>query len=147
MIPLGRDVRYLPALRFEMTPFGTEWSTDHYFLRRGRMMTASVGIGDTLATPAWRVGLIANDIARLARWSADVQANVWRQPDLDSPPTGQVNRMGGMATATARARFGGEGFAQRAGWFVQAGYKSDGFVRGERLHKGAVIRVGLTLIR
>ena len=147
MIPLGGDVRYLPALRFEMTPFGTEWSTDHYVLRRGRVTTVTVGIGDTLAKPAWRVGVVASDVVRRERWSAEVQANVWRQPELDSPPTGQVNHVGGMATATARVRFGGEGFAERAGWFVQAGYKSDGFVRGERLHAGAIVRVGLTLNR
>jgi len=147
MIPLGGDVGYLPALRFEMTPFGTEWSTDNYILRHGRMTTATIGIGDTLAKPAWRLGVIANDVVRRERWSADVRANIWRQPDLDSPPTGQVNRVGGMAAATARVRVGSEGFARRAGWFVEAGYKSDGFVRGERLHAGAILRVGVTLTR
>src|SRR5262249_18157642 len=41
MIPLPRGVGYLPALRFEMTPYGTAWTTEHNFVRGGRLTTVS----------------------------------------------------------------------------------------------------------
>src|SRR3954469_15187508 len=36
MIPLPGDVRYLPALHFEMTPYGTAITTEHTIVRHGR---------------------------------------------------------------------------------------------------------------
>jgi hypothetical protein len=39
----------------------------------------------------------------------------------------------------------GRAAALRFGMLVEAGYKSDGFVAGERLHAGPILRVGMTL--
>jgi hypothetical protein len=33
---------------------------------------------------------------------------------------------------------------QRAALVFQGGYKTDGFVRGERLHAGAIVRLGVS---
>jgi hypothetical protein len=144
MLPLGRDVRYLPALRFEMTPYGTEWSTDHYFARSRRLASVSVRVGDTGAARAWGLGVRATDIVRQARIRVGFQAEVWRQPQLDAPPDDQRLATGALAAATVHMSLGRSGAAGRVGLLLQGGYKTDGFVRGERLHAGPLVRAGLT---
>jgi hypothetical protein len=149
MIPLPHEVLYLPALRFEMTPYGTAVTTEHDFVRRGRLARLTVGVGDTGARRAWDIGLAAIDVVRRARFRGDVAATIWNQPALDAPPNEQVFTLGGLAAATLRIPLGPQssGLTGRTGVLVQAGYKSDGFARGERLHAGPVLRVGVTLPR
>jgi len=143
MIPLPHDVAYLPALRFEMTPYGTAVTTEHAFVRHRGVTTVSIGVGDTGRERAWSAGVAAIDVVRRARVSGDLAVDLWRQPALDSPPDSQVSAIGGLAAATARVPLG-RGAAAKAGLLVQVGYKSDGFVRGERLHRGPILRAGLT---
>jgi hypothetical protein len=145
MIPLGRDVRYLPALRFEMTPYGTEWSTDHYLVRGERLTSVSLRVGETGGATAWGLGVRASDIVRSSRVRAGLQGDLWRQPELDATPNAQRLAVGGLAAVTVHVSLARTGRAARMGLLLHGGYKSDGFVRGERLHAGPVARVGLTL--
>jgi hypothetical protein len=145
MIPLPYDMKYLPALRFEMTPYGTALTTEHDIVRGGRLTRLSVGVGDTGARRAWDVGVAAVDVLQRRWFRGDIALSVWNQPALDSPPNTQVLSLGGLASATLRIPLGHRpGPTARAGVLVQTGYKSDGFVRGERLHEGAILRVGMT---
>ena len=144
MIPLPHDVRYLPALHFEMTPYGTALTTEHAIIRRQRLMSVSIGVGDTGGRRAWDLGVVATDVLRSAWLRGDVAVNVWRQPSLDAPPDFRVFTTGGLGAATVRIPIGRG--AERTGVLVQIGYKSDGFVRGERLHRGPIVRVGMTFI-
>jgi hypothetical protein len=148
MIPLPGDVRYLPALRFEMTPYGTAVTTEHAIVRHGRLTNVSIGIGDTGRTRAWDVGVVATDVVRSARFRGDIAVSVWQQPSLDSAPNAQLFSTGALGAATARIPLGGgSGLRQHTALIVQLGYKSDGFVRGERLHAGPIVRVGVTIHR
>jgi hypothetical protein len=142
MIPLPHDVRYLPALHFEMTPYGTAVTTEHTILRNRRLTSISIGVGDTGRSRAWDLGVVAADVLRRGWLRGDVAVNVWRQPLLDAPPDFQVSRTGGLGAATVRFPVGHR--VERAGALVQIGYKSDGFVRGERLHAGPILRIGMT---
>ena len=145
MIPLPHDVRYLPAVRFEMTPYGTAVTTEHTIVRRGRLTSISVGAGDTGGRRAWQIGIAAVDVLRSARARGDLDLSLWQQPALDAPPGAQVVAAGALGAATARIPLGYRSrLGERAAVLVQAGYKSDGFVRGERLHAGPILRVGLT---
>ena len=146
LIPLTHDVAYLPALRFEMTPYGTAFTTEHDFVRHGRLARLSVGVGDTGARHAWDVGASLTNVLQRARLRGDLSVGVWNQPALDSAPDSQAFEVGGLAAASVRILLGRHsGFTERTSVLVQAGYKSDGFVRGERLHAGPILRVGVTL--
>jgi len=143
MIPLPHDVQYLPALRFEMTPYGTAVTTEHTIVRRGRLTSVSVGVGDTGRRRAWQIGVGALDLVRFARVHGDLDVAVWQQPMLDAAPNSQEFAAGALAAATMHVPLG-RSSAARAAALVEVGYKSDGFVRGERLHAGPSVRVGLT---
>jgi hypothetical protein len=144
MIPVWGDVRYLPAVRFEMTPYGTEWATEHFVLRSQRLTSVTLRVGDTGRERAWGVGVRAADVVRRPRISIGVLADVWRQPPLDAPPDASELATGALGAVTVQVALGRSGLAQRAGLLLQGGYKSDGFVRGERLHAGPLVRAGLT---
>jgi hypothetical protein len=148
MIALPHDVQYLPALRFEMTPYGTAVTTEHNFVRHNRLTRLSVGIGDTGREHAWEVGVAATNVLQRARVRGGGAVSVWRQPALDASPNAQTFMTGALGIATARIPFGGNsGFAKRGSVLMEVGYKSDGFVRGERLHAGPIVRVGMTYQR
>src|SRR5579864_1386277 len=140
MIPLPHEFQYLPALRFEMTPYGTAVTTQHTFVHDHRLTELSVGIGDTGHKRAWDIGLKATDLLRNGWVRTDLALSVWRQPALDSSPDAQVLRTGSLAAAIATVPLGRRGLGQHAGFRFEGGYKSDGFVRGERLHAGPIIR-------
>ena len=145
MIPLPGGFGYLPVVGFAMTPYGTEWTTDHY-LRAGRRLTRiSVRIGDTGASTAWGLGVRASQVAARGRLSVGVSGEIWRQPPIDAPAVATALETGGLAAATVRVALGGSPRPGRAGLIGEFGYKSDGFVRGERLRSGLLVRVGLTV--
>jgi len=148
MIPLPGDTRYLPSLHFEMTPYGTAVTTEHTLVRHGRVTDVSFGLGDTGAARAWDVGITAAEVVRRGRVSAGGSVRTWRQPALDAPPDGQAMTTGGLGAATVRIALGPmRSSLERFSVLVEAGYKSDGFVRGERLHAGPIVRVGVSLRR
>jgi len=147
MIPLPGGVRYLPALRFEMTPYGTAVTADNTIVRHGRVTNVSLGVGDTGAARAWDVGVTSGDVLRGRRLNAGASIRLWRQPELDAAPNAQVMKTGVLGAATLQIALPESLAAGRAGVLVEAGYKSDGFVRGERLHAGAVLRAGVVIRR
>lgn len=147
MIPLPGDLRYLPALRFEMTPYGTAATTDHTIVRQGRVTNVSIGVGDTGAARAWDVGVTSGDVLRGTGLNAGASIRLWRQPGLDAPPNAQAMKTGVLAVGTLRIALPRSVAAGRAGVLVEAGYKSDGFVRGERLHGGPIVRAGVVIRR
>jgi len=78
---------------------------------------------------------------------AGVTVNVWRQPPLLGDHTSEPLKMGAAAAATITLplrRF------TRTDWLrakLTAGYKAEGFVPGDQLSGGIVIRAGLTTSR
>jgi hypothetical protein len=144
MITLAPGIRYLPALAFELTPYGTEWSMAHNIATVGRLTRISVRVGDTGAERAWGVGVLATGLVRRGRVTAGFEGDVWQQPGLDDVPARLQPRTGGRAAATVQLSLAPSGPWQRAALVFQGGYKTDGFVRGERLHAGAVVRAGLS---
>lgn len=145
MIPLPHDVRYLPAVAFAMTPYGTEWTTEHNLRVGERLTRISLRFGDAGVSRPWGAGVVATRVARVGPVVADVSADFWRQPPLDAPPSSPALTAGGLAAITARAALGGQGSSGRLGITTQVGYKSAGFVPGERLRSGALVRAGLTV--
>ena len=145
MIPLTHGFGYLPIVGFAMTPFGTEWTTDHYIRAGSRLAKVSVRFGDTGTARAWGVGVRASRVAARKRVAIDMAADIWRQPPTDtSTPTAALTT-GGLAAATVRLALGGTPTAHRVGLLGEIGYKSSGFVPGERLSAGPVVRVGVAI--
>src|SRR5262249_60115821 len=95
----------------------------------------SIRSGQTIGARTWVMGLHATRVAGWHQWRFDVDGQVWHQPEW-----------GGEFKVTAYRRLG------TASWLpgllslvVQGGYKTNGYMPGDRLGEGAILRVGASL--
>ena len=152
LLPVGGGMRLLPSIGFAIAPYGTEWTArllfQHPTVRQSGVLLNRImfRIGDTGAGTTWAAGLRGMDVARFRGLRIDVNADVWRQPPLLAGVTSDPQHTGGGATATVVLPF------PRFLWppwvngiHVTAGYKSEGYVPGEQLSGGLVLRAGLQI--
>ena len=133
MIPLGAT-RYLPMVRYHLTSFGTEFVIDNTFVRNGRFFDVTIGAGQTIGARTWSIGLQGTRLASIRGWSIDGEGTVWHRPEWGEQFAATVHR--NIAERRGRA----------LALVVQAGFKTDGYMPGDRLRKGAIVRVGAALI-
>ena len=151
LVPVGRGVRMMPSLGFALAPYGTEW-TMRVALQQAeksqnlapRLTSVTLRVGDTGASSTWGAGARASDVLRLWGLRFGVAVDLWRQPELLADQTSDPQKVGGSALGTVvvplprmlRSRWSD-------GIQITGGYKSQGFVRGEQLAGGGVVRAGI----
>lgn len=153
LIPLGGGVRIMPSLGYALAPYGGEWSVRSVLLagkreegRGEKVHGVTVRVANTGASPAWAVSARVAQVTRVRRLGVDVNVHVWQQPEVLADKTSDAPSFGGGALATVvvpmprwlRTRWSD-------GIHVTGGYKSEGFVPGEQLSGGGVLRVGFTV--
>lgn len=151
LIPVGAGLRVMPSLGYALAPYGAEWTLRTAFqsgpTAEGKALrNVTLRVGNTGASSPWGISARAADVVRVRRLQIGLAVDIWRQPELLADKTSDAQRMGAGAVATTvvplprmlRSRWS-EGIQ------VAAGYKSQGFVPGEQLSGGAVVRVGITM--
>ncbi len=153
LIPVGGGVRLMPSLGYALAPYGAEWSVRAAFQhdqkaksRERRITGVTLRAGDTGASSTWGISARAADVLRVRGLHIGIAADVWRQPELLADQTSGRQHMGAGALAITvmplprmlRSRWSD-------GIYIAAGYKSQGFVPGETLAGGAVVRAGVAL--
>jgi len=136
-IPMLRfgATRYLPIVRFELTPFGTEWVIDNAFVRAGRFFNVSFRPGETVGARTWGIGAQSTRLAAWKGWTFDGEADLWHQPEW-----------GGEAKVTAYRQIKTPSWmAGTLALVAQGGYKTNGFLAGEPIYDGGVFRIGVSL--
>jgi hypothetical protein len=84
MIPLGHDVRVLPSLGFQLTPYGTERlirtaiTSGSSARENARLTAVTLRLGKTGAAKAWGLDASMSDIRVFGHLRVRVAANVWR---------------------------------------------------------------------
>jgi hypothetical protein len=149
-LPIG-DWRVMPGLRYELTPFGTEWelTTDVGYRAQGGQIALRVGRAP-LARP-WGLTLAA-PVVSLRRWRLELGGDFWQQPPLGLGARNDfgVNVIGRDLEWGGALRGRLESPPIHDGRFpatviVDAGVKSTGYVKGDPLDGGVVLRAGLGL--
>jgi hypothetical protein len=141
-------VRYLPMVRYRLAPYGTEWSLVNELGGRIRSTTLELRVGRAPRVTPWAVGVRQRDVASWRGWNVDAAVDVWRQPRLAALAANE------RLTTDARTGVLVRGRVERPimpVWFspdratliVDVGVKSDGFVPGEPLRAGIVLRGGV----
>lgn len=153
LIPIGGDVRIMPSLGYALAPYGGEWmlraalqQEERAKNEQRRITGITLRSGHTGASRTWGVSARARDVLRVRGLRVGVVFDVWRQPDVLANRTSDPQHVGGGAVGSAtvplprwlRTRVSD-------GIDVAAGYKTQGFVPGEQLSGGAVLRVGITV--
>jgi len=146
MLHLG-GLRYLPYFRLGLSPFGPEYHSMHLFRAGGRGLALDLRLGDGRFDRTWGVAARTEDAWRRGALGLDLRAAVWHQPAFALGGTSERavgGGLGGLLAATGRWRFGNETAALRpSSVVVEVGYKTAGFLEGERLDRGLVLRAGL----
>ena len=141
-------VRYLPLMRYRLTPFGTEWALVNELGGSMRPTQVELRVGRAPSVRPWGLSVRHRELPAWGEWTIDLGVAVWRQPRLletggpvrlDTPFGGEVR--GRLERPLVPVWFS----TQKASLIVDLGAKSEGFVPGEPLAAGPVVRAGIGL--
>ena len=145
MIKIG-DFKYLPGLRYGLTPFGPEYYLENHFTYNSKMINLCYRRGNPAFENFWGVGVNLLSLITKQFFSMDMALNIWNQPRLylfNRMPDNDDNSFGGSIFVTLHQRM--ESLPRLIYLTGQIGYKTAGFVEGEKLAKGLTIRFGISL--
>ncbi len=153
MIAIGGGTDIMPSLGFALAPYGTEWTVraalrqeSRSLRHRARITGVALRVGDTGAGVTWGVGVRAADVLRVRGLPIGAKMDLWRQPLPLADQTSDRRRLGAGVSATVVLPLP-RPFRTRwvSGVDVTAGYKTDGYIPGEQLSGGGVLRLGLRM--
>ena len=139
-------VRYLPLVRYQLAPYGTEYAVANHLSGARWPTRIDVRVGRAPGARPWGVGVERREIATWRSWRLDAGVDVFRQPGIAgrTEPALQRTRVGFDVRGRAEREFFPVFFSeQRATVIIDVGAKTSGFVPGEPLGGGLVARVGM----
>jgi hypothetical protein len=140
-------VRYLPYMRYRLTPFGTEWAVINELAGRIRPLQLEVRVGRSPNATPFGFGVRRVDLATIRQWRVDAAVELWRQPPIDAESLESIagaQRWGSEVRGRVerplnRTRLGDRPLSL----IVDVGLKTQGFVAGEPMGAGLVARAGV----
>lgn len=145
MIKLTKRLKYLPRFRFEYTPYGPELVYQNYLKLDSKLMQFCFSHSVAALPNSWRLTANIWNLKLSDNLSFNLLGQIWDQPGIEFYENDE------LITAVG---FGGQFIStvnydlikdkHHFGLTLQAGYKSTGYVIGEQLSKGLIIRGGLT---
>ena len=135
-------VRYLPLVRYRLTPFGTEWALVNSLGGRVRPMEIELRVGRSPNATPWGIGLRQRQVVRFGGWAIDAAFDVWKQPPVDGTDPRQLS-FDPRPGSRVRGRVHHPLRSSRATFIIEVGGKSGGYIPGEPLRGGFVARAGI----
>ena len=138
-------VEYLPSFRLGLTPFGPEFYLENFVVKSDRIFNLYFRYGNPTFHKFWGMGAHVINLVKGHRFTVNTRLDIWDQPPLE---------LGGD---TIRESDGGLGGRIQGTFYyrlfkdkslihltAQIGYKTAGFLEGEQLADGIVLRVGIS---
>ena len=145
MIGIGK-VKYLPAFNYSLTPFGPEFHSLHYLKYKDKLLDCDLHLGDATYNKFYGMDIHAWNLIYSKRITATFHLNVWGQPELELEKYAVKSNNTPGAELKADITIRPLPRVPKAGIFMQAGYKTKGYVQGEALDKGFIFRVGINIM-
>lgn len=142
-------IQYLPGFRVALTPFGYDYYLENMVVHANKVLVVSIGIGTADQGTSAIVKISAPNAWSNRLWTFGMDLDAWRQPPLDISSTltslyatvpMRTWDLGGLATANISYHV-----SSTFGLLLKGGYKTQGFVEGEALAAGPIIRAGIEL--
>lgn len=147
-IPMIRisNIRYLPALNYSLTPFGSQYHFVNYFRYNKALIIADIALGDKTVNEFYGVSLKGFNLVNKQKITINAHLDIWNQPALElekyTKPE-SANRSGEAVKLDIHYRLYNR--PNQLGLFIQLGYKSKGFLLGEMLAETPILRFGLSI--
>ncbi len=142
---LDERVKFLPKIGFILSPFGPEVYLDNYLKIGDQIYSLYMGQSDKTFAKFWRVKGQFWNVPLATNLYLGGQLQLWQQPDLTLWGDRQNTTVEGFGGAfIGRLNYDWQQ-APLLGLMLEAGYKSGGFMQGERLEKGLILRGGLSV--
>jgi hypothetical protein len=139
-------VRYMPLVRYQLTPYGTEWAVTNHLAGRRWPTRVEMRFGRAPGTRPWGLGVERRDLARWQSWRFDVGIEIWRQPNVASRTDSVLRPLQAGVELRGRAErplLSVWRSTRRATVIVDVGIKTAGFIPGEPLRAGLIVRFGV----
>jgi hypothetical protein len=140
-------MKYLPSFRLGLTPFGSEFYWENFLVQENKVFNIYFRYGDPTFHRFWGCGAEAVNLIQNRRYSLTTRVDVWHQPSLF---------LGGKVLKQTRGGWGGALMATLffkifkdnplCSLVAQVGYKSSGYLEGEKLGRGFMVRAGLSFL-
>ena len=139
------ELEYLPAIRFGLTPFGSEFIFENFIKTDKEIAKLEFRIGDQILDQFWGGGIAVHK-SFSEQLQLGISVDGWQQPAIELSE--------GFSTFWTESGFGGRVLGEISlhtkndfpiGLYSQFGYKTTGFIEGEQLDKGLILRLGLSV--
>jgi hypothetical protein len=141
-----KEIGYLPAFNYNLTPFGSEYILNQYFIKGNRLLTVKARLGDNTFHSFYGGGFKIANLIDKQKIKLGINLEGWQQPSfqLSGETIKNVDEGFGVLANTAVSYFPFTKI-KKFGVYSLIGYKTEGYVIGEQLDKGIILRFGLSL--
>lgn len=139
-------LKYLPSFHLGLSPFGSEFYFENFFLYDEKIFNFFIRYGDPTFYRFWGLGIESLNLINHNRLSLDSRLNIWNQPPLllgEEKNSQGKSGLGGSLFITAFYKI--TNTRPQISLVAEMGYKSSGYVQGEMLSEGLTLRAGLGL--
>lgn len=144
MIRIG-EIGYLPSFHLGLTPFGPEFYFENYFVFKNRILSGYYRQGDKTFINFFGFGFEGHNLFNNNFLSLNTKIDLWDQPVLKLGGNEIKETGGGIGGAlSATLLFKVLKNERPVSIYTQLGYKTAGYLEGERLDDGLIIRLGLS---
>jgi hypothetical protein len=140
MLQIG-DVKYLPATRAVLAPYGLERRLVNHFKIDDKYIQVSLTYGKNVKFKSYAIGVLTNQVLKLEKISFGTEFAFWSQPKmLISTPLQEKSKKGFMLLINSEFDI-----VKNIKGLISAGYKTAGFVEGTPLKASPMIKAGLRM--
>jgi len=131
------DFEFMPGLRLTLAPYGPECGGQSYFRFREMPGFVYVRTGKNCGVRTYGGGIELHNIVQIYEVNLGARFDIWSQPNIRNAVWSSKTQIGVLVSLLATYQID-----ERWSLYCEAGGKSGGFVPGERLRNGPILRVG-----
>jgi hypothetical protein len=139
MLAIG-DYKYLPMFRLVLAPYGPEYQFINLIKGPEHNIIATLRYGNTGHQHSMAAAVEVSDLLTSDCLFIDGKAELWNQPKLFTRFASGREKLGAAASFVARYKLLNQLYING-----QVGYKTTGFMPGEELKHGPILRIGFLM--
>ncbi len=139
------EVKYLPKVRFGLTPYGVELFINTYLAYEDTVYAFIIGTTDGTFEPSWRIQTKIWNILITKDTSIDIDAQIWMQPKIEFFVNNILQKSQGFGYAFFITYDYDNFISNILGITFQLGYKSAGFIEGHVLQNSVTAQIAFSI--